>query len=129
MKRIFVVLSCFVLIAIFNFLFVNIVDIYNYECPFKKVFHIYCAGCGMTRMFKSIFSLEICQAFRYNPLMFIYFIVFIIYAIMNSVRYILGKEFKRISFKVVMIFVIVAFIFMVMRNIPLFSYLKPIKVK
>ena len=107
---------------------INIVDIIHYECPFKQIFHIYCAGCGITRMLKSMISLHFYQAFRYNPLMFIYLIAFGIYIIIDGFRYVKGKKLIKISFKIIIILVALALIYMVLRNMTLFSFLKPTKI-
>ena len=125
MKKIFIVILSFIVIVLFIALLVNFIDFFNYKCPFEQLFNVYCAGCGMTRMFKSIYRLDFYQAFRYNSLMFIYFIFFIVYAIINGVRYIDGKRIIKINFKIILIFVCLSLIFMIIRNIPMFSYFKP----
>ena len=71
-----------ILIIIILFIMISLV-LYNigYICPIKNIFNIYCAGCGTTRMIISLLNLDFYQAFRYNPLMFILGIVFLIYVI------------------------------------------------
>lgn len=41
------------------------------KCPIHEIFHVYCPGCGITRMLISILKLNFYQAFRYNQLLFI----------------------------------------------------------
>lgn len=40
----------------------------NGFCPIKAIFHIPCAGCGLTRAVTSFFCGELIQAFNYHPL-------------------------------------------------------------
>ena len=62
----------------------------NYiPCAFKKIFHIPCPACGLTRAFKTILRLNIIQSLSYNilalpltialTLFFIYTVIDIIY--------------------------------------------------
>ena len=56
-------------------------DIISIPCPFHFITGLYCPGCGITRMIKSILKLDFYQAFRYNQLLFIllpFFIIIII---------------------------------------------------
>lgn len=41
-----------------------------YSCPFKLLFHIPCPGCGISRAYASLLSLDIQKAFSYHPLFF-----------------------------------------------------------
>ena len=78
--------------------FIFFLDFIHYECPFRKLLHIYCPGCGTTRMIKAIMHLEIYQAFRYNPLMFIILVIFLpIYIIINIIIYIRKKKLIKIT--------------------------------
>ena len=45
---------------------VAIMYIFQIPCLFKTVFHIECPGCGITRAYISLLSLDIRQAFAYN---------------------------------------------------------------
>ena len=100
----------------------------NYKCIYRELFNIYCAGCGFTRMIESIINLKFYQAFRYNPLFFILFIIFIPYFIYQVYLYIRYGNIKKPSLKLLIILVIILFIYMVLRNIPLFNYLIPTKI-
>ena len=107
---------------------IKIIDLINYKCPFKAWFNIYCAGCGATRMFKSILHLKFYQAFRYNPLIFILLMVSIPYVLYSAYLYIKKGTIKVPSFKVLMIIFAMLVIYMILRNIPEFYYLRPTKV-
>jgi len=119
--NIFTLIITLVLILLF-------LKLINYKCIYRELFNIYCAGCGFTRMIESIINLKFYQAFRYNPLFFILFIIFIPYFIYQVYLYIRYGNIKKPSLKLLIILVIILFIYMVLRNIPLFNYLIPTKI-
>ena len=119
--NIFTLIITLVLILLF-------LKLINYKCIYRELFNIYCAGCGFTRMIESIINLKFYQAFRYNPLFFILFIIFIPYFIYHIYLYIRYGNIKKPSLKLLIILVIILFIYMVLRNIPLFNYLIPTKI-
>ena len=123
-SRISIIIISFFFLILLNFSIYILIKL-NYKCPFKNLFNIYCAGCGTTRMFLSMYKLEFYQAFRYNPLMFIYFILLIIYIIFCFVKH---KKIKIPSYKIIVFLILLMFIFMILRNIDTFSYLKPTKI-
>lgn len=96
---------------------------------YRELFDIYCAGCGFTRMIKSIIKLDFYQAFRYNPLLFILLILFTPYLIYQIYLYIRYGNIKKTSLKLLIILVIILFIYMFLRNIPKFDYLIPTKTR
>lgn len=110
------------IIALLNIL---ILEKINYQCPWRKKLHIYCAGCGGTRMLHSILKLDFYQAFRYNPLLFILFICLFIYLIYIIICFLLKKKYYKLTQKHLIILSIITIIFMLIRNIEIFSYLKP----
>ena len=123
-SRVFIILYSFLFVIILYFLSHSLI-LTNYKCPFKSLFNIYCAGCGATRMFVSIYKLEFYQAFRYNPLIFIYLILMIIYVIYCFIKY---KRIKIPNYKVIILLIVLMIVFMILRNIETFSYLKPTKI-
>ena len=94
-------------------------------CLFHEITNLYCPGCGITRMFLSLFKLDFYQAFRYNPLVFILLILGIIYWLIK----IICQKFKNINLiipnKIWYVLLIIVIIFGIMRNIPFFDYLGP----
>lgn len=118
-------ISIIVVIAIIWLLFL---DYIHYICPFRFLFGLWCPGCGGTRMIKSLFHLDFYQAFRYNPLLFILLICGIIYLIINIVLYIKKKALIKPSVKILVFILILLIVYMILRNIPLFSYLIPTEV-
>lgn len=88
---------------------------FNIPCIFHELTNLYCPGCGITRMLFSILRLDFYQAFRYNPLVFILFIGFI-----------LCKLFKiNLPKYAVYLLLVIVILFGILRNIDAFGYLKP----
>ena len=88
-------------------------------CVFNEITGLYCPGCGLTRMLKSMLKLDFYQAFRYNPLMFIFF-PFIIYMIIDYI-YCFYKK-KKSKFKTLPqwfwnILFIITILYWILRNI------------
>ena len=59
------ILLLLIILLVFGILVVFIFDI---DCIFKKIFHIPCPGCGLTRAFKALLKGNILLAFNYNIL-------------------------------------------------------------
>ncbi|MBQ9013891.1 MAG: DUF2752 domain-containing protein [Bacilli bacterium] len=127
-KRILKVLVISLLIVLLLFLYPVLLGIIHFKCPFRLLFDIYCAGCGATRMIKSILKLDMYQAFRYNPLMFILSIFILVYAIYFIYNYIKNGTLKLPPLKIIIIIIIVLILYMVLRNISYFYYLRPTQV-
>lgn len=102
-------------------------NIFNYLfCPFHKITNLYCPGCGITRMLLNILKGNFYQAFRYNPLLFTLTPLFIFLIINHFLKYkIINKKKQEIIY---IILIITLITFGILRNIPLFSYLKPTKI-
>lgn len=84
-------------------------------CIFHELTNLYCPGCGVTRMCFSILKLDFYQAFRYNPLVFILLIGFI-----------LCKLFKiKLPKSALYILLLIVILYGILRNIDIFGYLKP----
>ena len=99
-------------------------DIISIPCPFHFITGLYCPGCGITRMIKSILKLDFYQAFRYNQLLFILLPFFIIIIIDLFISIIIKKKsiYKKIPEYVWIIIVIILIIFGIIRNIiPFFA--------
>lgn len=52
------------LIALAVLIFIALV----YKCPVYYLFHFPCPGCGVTRSYKALLSLDFAKAFEYNPM-------------------------------------------------------------
>ena len=98
-------------------------------CLFNKITNLYCPGCGVTRMIISLLKLDFYQAFRYNQLIFI-FLPFIFFLLMDFlIKWPKGQNnyiYLKINNKIWIGLLIITLIFGILRNIPLFDYLKPV---
>lgn len=124
-KRIINALLLITSLSLILFVSIKLLDLIHFKCVFRKLFGIFCAGCGTTRMIKSMFSFEFYQAFRYNPFMFILLVLTLIYIFYMIIIYIRKEEIKYPSFKLVIIIVILLFIYMLLRNLPGLEFLRP----
>ena len=109
------------------FLYLNKRFSFYIPCIFHKITHLYCPGCGITRMFLSILKLDFYQAFRFNPLMFFMSPFIIIYEIIYYINWIQDKKFI-ISKKIWYILLIITIIYTILRNINSFNFLAPTKI-
>ena len=89
------------------------------KCPFYLLTGLYCPGCGITRMFLSLFQFRFYQAFRYNPFVFLCLVGYLVYKL---IPYKIPVKYKPLFINSLLIFTI---LFGILRNIPLFSFLKP----
>ena len=62
------IINLIILLSDTLFIFIIVTGKVNVECLFKKIFHISCPGCGLTRSFRSILNLDFINAFKYNIL-------------------------------------------------------------
>lgn len=99
-------------------------------CPFYKLTHLYCPGCGITRALRSLLSLDFYQAFRYYNLI----ILLPIFLIYYGEDFLEKKGIKNLNLRrfmtnkfwyAILIFVI---IYGIMRNLPWFDFLVPTKI-
>lgn len=122
--KIVILLLFFILVYIYT-LIAQRLNI-SIDCPIYELTGFYCPGCGITRMFIAIFSLDFYQAFRYNPLLFILLIVYIGYIIIEIV---FKKTLSnKMLVKIGIILVFIVLIYTILRNTELFSFLKPTKI-
>ena len=129
-NRIFKLISILFLLIILFFVYIFLYNNYqlNIPCYFSLVTGLDCPGCGITRMVLSILILDFYQAFRYNPLVFIYMPFIIAYIVYKIYIYIYDKENKiinNIPNKYICIVLIVTILYGILRNIEIFSFLKP----
>lgn len=110
-KECLILLTFFLIIIILYYLNIPI------PCLFNKITNLKCPGCGITRMFISLFKLDFIAAFKYNQLCFIYLILFYIYIIYIYISYLLKKEYKKITNKTINILLVITIIFGIIRNI------------
>ncbi len=98
-------------------------------CMFHQITGFYCSGCGASRALRSILHFDFYQALRYNAIFTLCLPLFAVYFGGLSVSYIrFGKDrvSEKISMKFVWIFIELALIYGVLRNVPAFSFLAPV---
>ena len=106
-----------------------IMVIFKIPCPIKFIFDIDCAGCGTTRMLAAICRLDLYQAFRYNPFIFILMIIGFCYCVYVFICKLFKKKYIVIGKKTFIFSMILIILFMIIRNINGFEFLKPTVVK
>ena len=113
----------FLLTALWVYLYI-IIPIFKISvpCMFRLTTGLYCPGCGMTRFVYSIFKLQLYQAFRYNAMPFVLSPIYAVYLILEK------KGYKKQASAVTMFMLILTILYGIIRNIPEFSWLAPIKV-
>ena len=109
-------------------LYLILLILIHYKCPFHELLGIYCPGCGGTRMLISFVHLDFYQSFRWNPLLFILLIVGLIYLIVNVIVYIKKKVLIVPTIKFWVFIILLLIIYMIIRNIDIFSYLVPTRI-
>ena len=117
-KKLIIWLLIGICVPILALITAQILTIINYKCPWRYMFHLLCAGCGVTRMVKSIFKLQFYNAFLYNPLFFIFGIIIIIYYVYILVCILLNKSIIKPNKYCVIVLSILLITFMILRNIP-----------
>jgi hypothetical protein len=98
-------------------------------CMFHQVTGFYCSGCGASRALRSILHFDFYQALRYNAIFTLCLPLFAVYFTSLSVSYIrFGKDrvSEKISMKIIWIFIALALIYGVLRNVPALSFLAPV---
>ena len=97
-------------------------------CPIYTATGIYCPGCGITRMFMSLFSGDIVSAIKYNALVMALLPLGMFFGVRWSAEYVregrLGKM-KTADKIAVLIVLVLTVVFCVLRNTEAFSFLSP----
>ena len=130
-KKLFLSISILILglFAFLLFLFLNQTYSFYIPCFFHKITGFYCPGCGITRMLLSLLHLDFYQAFRWNPFLFLLTPLFIVYGVAYFLYCLYDREAPKLPNTIWNILLIAAIVFMILRNIPFFDYLKPTFIK
>ena len=122
-----IIISTILIILLFIYVLVGEKLNFYIPCPIKFLTGFYCPGCGITRMILSILKGDLYQAFRYNPLVFILmpFIIFYFLEINISKIYNKSSICKKIPDYVFYIIIVILVVYGILRNIDIFSYLRP----
>ena len=87
----------------------------------------YCPGCGITRMFMSLFRGDIVSAFRYNQLVMVVLPFAVFFGIRRGIKYVKYEQIDGDLPEKIFIIVVFAFtvVFWILRNIETFGGLRP----
>lgn len=86
-----------ILLAIGFFSYIYVINTGRSICIFYNIFGIPCPACGMTRAMINLFKFNIREAFRYNPLFIVLFIIPLVF-INNK---------KKLNISIIIIFIAV----------------------
>lgn len=119
-KNIFILIIF--LIGLYGYVFLNEKFSFSIPCVFKKITGYFCPGCGITRMLFSILKLDFYQAFRFNPLVFVLLISYLLFLLI--------KRFKsiKLSNQTTLVLLIITVLFGILRNVEIFKFLQPVVV-
>ena len=118
LKKIILLILSGIILVVLAYIAAKILTIINYKCPWRYMFHILCSGCGVTRMVKMLFKLEIYKAFLYNPLFFILLILALIYYVHLFICILFDKKVIKIKVHYLYYLAGIMLLFMIIRNIP-----------
>jgi len=93
-------------------------------CIFHKVTGLYCPGCGITRAIRCIFKGNIQESIRNNLLLYT---VIPLLCISNIIYRLTKRKYKKTYNTILILLLICALSYGILRNIPQFSYLAPIE--
>lgn len=82
-KKVILILLVLVLFGVL------VVFVFDADCLFKKIIHLACPGCGLTRGFKCLLNLDIKGAFYYNILtipIFLFIIILIVLIVIDMIK-------------------------------------------
>lgn len=109
-------------ISVFAIEQAGIIDI---NCPIHYFTGLNCPACGATRLVISILNHQFYQAFRWNPLIFLSIPYYITALVGSGIGYTLKGRAPEWLGKSLVIYAIIMVVFMVLRNMPLLSFLGP----
>lgn len=113
-------------IGLAYFIFVKITHL-GIPCVFNLITGLHCPGCGISRMFLSLASLDFKTAFSYNAFVTVCGPIAAIFVLRHYIIYILKGNQKSDKLETVLLVIALglAIAFGILRNIPAFSFLAP----
>lgn len=98
------------------------------NCPVWAYLKLACPGCGVTRLVVSILKMELEQAFRWNPMIFMSIPLYIYIWLHGCSSYIKNGEVDNEIQHSIMVYAIMLILFGIVRNIGIFNFLMPTKI-
>lgn len=98
------------------------------SCIFKRLTGFYCISCGGTRTIKFLLNFDFQNALRENILIVFVCLVFIVFLITYNISVLFENVKTRdlldnvFSLKIIIYIIIMALIFMIIRNIPYYPF-------
>ena len=101
---------------------------FRIPCPLHVLTGLYCPGCGVTRMCLSLLRFDFAGAARANLAVLVLSPVILVLLLWYLVNYIkFGKrELSRAQAIIVWTLVVLLLLFGIVRNLPYFTFLRPI---
>ena len=127
LKRLIITLTVVLSAGILYYIFIKISG-FAVPCVIHQLTGIYCATCGITRMFVAMFELDFALAARNNLLILLLIIPIILFILNKGIKYVKHgvQKFTKFEKLCVIILLILLVAFTVLRNIPSLYFLRPI---
>lgn len=97
----------------------------GFVCPVHALTGFNCPGCGATRMAESLLHLDIYQAFRFNPFIFLTAPILVIVYLRQAYLFIIYNRVSSWLDKFLICYAVLLIIYGIVRNISIFSWLAP----
>lgn len=103
----------------FSYLILHELTGFSLFCPVWRFLHLYCPGCGVSRMFFHLFRLELYEAFSSNCVVFCLLPVGLAAAVFHGYRYVRYNNGRFFRWERIALWVIVGIlvVFGILRNI------------
>ncbi len=115
-KAILKIYSSVVIIGLLYYLWVKLTG-KAIPCLYYLTTGLYCPGCGISRMFISLFKLDVKSAFAYNPVVFCLIILWSIIAVICCIEKARFARSRVFLYGFLAVSVALLLIFCVIRNI------------
>ncbi|MBE6718648.1 MAG: DUF2752 domain-containing protein [Ruminococcaceae bacterium] len=114
-----------VLVILLLYYFFVLITGIGIPCIFKKITGLRCPGCGISRMFMALFSLDFVKAARYNILVLSLLPFFVSLVVYKAIIYVKSGETKNTLFEKVFypIVFILCIVFTVVRNMGIIEFI------